>query len=90
MEKLNPEAIAEWGQEAGAGPADEVREGVQPVTEEMILDYIRRENELPDYSAVPFAAWINESWFQYSEPETLTNKEVIDGALMDWCGGRSL
>ena len=85
-EKLNPEALAEWGEEAGAAPQDR-RAGVQPVTEEMIRGYVLDNNELPEYSARPFAAWLDNNWFEYSEPETRTNKEVIDGALVDWRGG---
>lgn len=85
-EELNPAALAEWGQEAGS-PPEERRAGVQTVTEEMILQYVLDNNELPDYSARPFAAWLDSNWFQYSEPSAVTNKEVIDGALMDWRGG---
>lgn len=86
-EKINPEALAEWGEEDGAAP-EEVRSGVQPVDEEMIRQYVEDNNLLPTYSAVPFAAWLDEYWYQHSEPSSITNGEVISGALVDWCGGR--
>lgn len=40
MSKLNPDALAEWGDEEGA-PAEDVRPGVQrDVTPGMIADYV--------------------------------------------------
>lgn len=86
-DKLNPEALAEWGEEEGS-PPEQVRDGVQPVDEHMILDYVLEKNFLPDYSAQPFSEWLNLNFFQYSEPSTVTNAVVVEAALHDWCGGR--
>jgi hypothetical protein len=82
-EKLKPEAFAEFGE-------GEDREGVQVVDQAMILDYVLAENELPVESAKPFASWLFAYWndFGSDDDEPVTNKDVIDGALNQWCGGR--
>jgi hypothetical protein len=88
-EELNPKALAEWSDEA-ADLEENIRPGVQPVDEEMILNYVLRQNELPEESARPFAEWINQNWYQFSgdDQDNVTNGDVIEGALLHWCGGR--
>ncbi|MBD3004595.1 hypothetical protein [Streptomyces sp. 5-10] len=84
MEKLNPEALAE-----SAAAEDSPRDGVQEVDAAMILAYVLDRNELPPESARPFADWIHEVWTEFVNPEeSVTNREVIEGALEHWCGGR--
>lgn len=86
--KLNPEALAERQDEAG-NLEENIRDGVQPVDEEMIVAYVLAQRELPPESAQPFAEWINVVWYEYVDPEKdATNADVIDGALTHWCGGR--
>lgn len=80
--KLDPKALAQTG-------LGDTREGVQPVTRVMIREYVVERNELPDYSAWPFADRLNSVWFEYAEDPELTNGDVIEGALVDWCGGRT-
>lgn len=80
--KLDPKALAQID-------PDDTRTGVQPVTERMIRAYVVAENDLPDYSAEPFATWLDSTWFEYAEDPEATNRDVIDGALEDWCGGRT-
>lgn len=88
MEKLNPDAIAEWGEESGA-PSEDIRPGVQPVDSDMIFAYVTETDELPlDVSARAFANWLDGMWYEYSEPETYTNRQVIESALVDWRGGK--
>lgn len=83
MDKLNPNALAE------SGDADlDDRPGVQPVDAQMILDHIIAAEELPPYSARPFADWLHDAWFNFSEDGNLTNGDVIAGALADWRGGK--
>lgn len=82
--KLDPSAFAAWGDER-----DE-RDGVQEVDEVMIRVHILDEGTLPDYSARPFAAWLHMYWHEFDEGnDTMTNGDVIAGAVTDWCGGRT-
>lgn len=84
-EKLNPDAWA-FAQD------DELdtRPGVQEVDAGMILAYVLKEEELPEESARPFAEWIYQAWGDFhSGEEIVTNRDVIYGALNDWCGGRT-
>ncbi|MFF8901691.1 hypothetical protein ACF082_29890 [Streptomyces lydicus] len=85
MEKLNPKALAEASDEAGAAPED-VRPGVQPVDKGMIREYVIEAGELPEESARAFAAWLNSVWFDFVEEPGLSNGEVIAGALAYWRG----
>jgi hypothetical protein len=80
MDKLNPDALAESGTDLDERPE------VQPVAEAMIRAYVIDASELPRYSAEPFAAWLYEMWNDFNEDGTLTNGEVIAGALADWRG----
>jgi len=87
-EKFNPEALAERHDEAGAPPED-VRDGVQPVDDIMILDRVLDTNELPQFSAGAFTSWANDNWFHFvSDEEDWTNAEVLESLLHEWCGGR--
>lgn len=85
MDKLNPEALAETSDEAGAPPED-VRPGVQPVDQGMIREHVIQAGELPAVSARPFAEWLHQQWFDFAEEPGLTNREVIEGALAYWRG----
>lgn len=44
---------------------------------------------LPDESARAFATWLNEVWDDYTEDATSTVKDVLEGAVTQWCGGRT-
>ncbi|BET51746.1 hypothetical protein RGQ21_67280 [Kitasatospora aureofaciens] len=79
--KLNPDALAECGD-------DELdsRDGVQEVTEDMILDYLLKAEELPLESAKPFAAWLDYNWYTWNENGENTVGQVINGALKHWRG----
>lgn len=86
MDKLNPDALAETHAEAGAPPQD-VRPGVQPVTWEMIYDYVSEELH-NEYSRRAFADWVNSAWYDFADGDAVTNGQVIAGALEDWRGGK--
>lgn len=43
---------------------------------------------LPDPSGRSFANWIDGCWADWSEDEEITVKQVLEGAVTDWCGGR--
>ena len=86
MDELNPEALAEWGEEEGA-PDTDVRPNVQrDVTADMIADYVVDEGELPRESAGPFGRYLHQTWNDYVESETLTQRDLIAGALAFWRG----
>ncbi|GAA5033260.1 hypothetical protein [Streptomyces siamensis] len=80
MEKLNPDALAECGDDLDDRPE------VQPVTETMIRVHVIDSGELPEYSARPFASWLYEVWNDFNEDGDLTNGQVIEGALAGWRG----
>lgn len=81
MDRLNPAALAE----SGDSELD-AREGVQMTTFGMIHEYVTSNGELPEESARPFAAWLDEAWNEWNEDGRLTNGEVIAGALAYWRG----
>ncbi|MFF0183475.1 hypothetical protein [Streptomyces sp. NPDC005244] len=86
-EKLNPAALAERYEERGADPAD-IRDGVQPVDEDMIRRYVVEAGHLPMESAGPFADWLDGVFDEYVEDgnDKQTNGEVVSGALKYWRG----
>ncbi|MFF8901694.1 hypothetical protein ACF082_29905 [Streptomyces lydicus] len=85
MPTLDPNALAETADEAGAAPED-VRPGVQPVDDDMIREHVIAAGELPPESARPFAAWLHDAWFGFSEEPGPTNGDIIRGALAHWRG----
>lgn len=86
MDKLIPDALAEWGDEESA-PAEDVRPGVQrDVTPEMIAEYVITEGLLPRESAEPFGQYLHQAWNDYVEGENLTQRDLISGALEYWRG----
>lgn len=48
---------------------------------------------LPRYSAQPFANWIHNAWDNFlgedEENNGVTTRKILEGAVSDWCGGRS-
>lgn len=81
-DKINPDALAESGD-----VEQDARPGVQEVTEEMIFAYVTEElKALPECSARPFAAWLDEYWTTFNEDGTNTVGSVIRGALSHWRG----
>lgn len=86
-EKLNPAALAERYEERGADPAD-IRDGVQPVDEDMIREHVVEAGSLPTESAGPFADWLDGVFDEYVVPDNdkQTNGDVIKGALAYWRG----
>jgi hypothetical protein len=45
---------------------------------------------LPAASAMAFTAWLDENWNDFSEDTEVTVEQVLQGAVADWCGGRTL
>lgn len=44
---------------------------------------------LPDPSGRSFANWIDGCWDDWTEEPEVTVKDVLEGAVSEWCGGRS-
>lgn len=43
--------------------------------------------DLPVFSAEPFARWLDQAWNDYDDGSgTLTNEDVLKGALAEWKG----
>ena len=54
-----------------------------------ILNWARNDDGggLPDVSAEPFAAWLNQEWSDYDDGSgKMTNEDVLKGALAFWTG----
>lgn len=45
---------------------------------------------LPRSSAKAFADWLDNVWDEWTEDPTTTTKDVLEGAVTDWCGGREM
>lgn len=87
MEKLNPDAWALVDDVELDGRAD-----TQAADAAMIYAYVMKEGELPEYSARPFAAWLDREWHSFTDDTRdglLTNRNVIYDAIVVWCGGRT-
>lgn len=44
---------------------------------------------LPERSARGFADWLSGCWSDWTEEPETTVKDVLEGAVSAWCGGRS-
>lgn len=44
---------------------------------------------LPERSARAFADWLSNVWADWTDDEGVTVKAVLEGAVTDWCGGRT-
>lgn len=44
---------------------------------------------LPERSARGFADWLSNVWADWCEDENATVEQVLQGAVADWCGGRT-
>lgn len=62
------------------------------------LEYLIREwaismqpehGQLPGASGRAFAEWLNDGWNGWTEEEEVTVQKILEGAVSEWCGGRS-
>lgn len=44
---------------------------------------------LPNVSGQAFAQWLDHVWENWTEDPEIPVKDVLEGAVEDWCGGRS-
>ena len=47
------------------------------------------QGALPDPSGRSFANWIDHLWNNWAEDPEITVLEVLQGAVSEWCGGRT-
>jgi hypothetical protein len=47
------------------------------------------EGQLPDVSGRDFASWLDHVWETWTEEPEVPVQEILEGAVSEWCGGRS-
>lgn len=45
--------------------------------------------QLPGTSGAAFAQWLDEGWGEWTEEGEVTVQKILEGAVSEWCGGRS-
>lgn len=57
---------------------------------DLIVTWARdpEHGRLPDQSALPFADWLDQEWSGWTE-EPRRVRDVLEGAVTAWCGGRT-
>lgn len=60
------------------------------ITRDRMLDWALdpEYGGLPPRSATAFADWLDTVWNNWTEEPELTVKDVLEGAVTEWCGGR--
>lgn len=60
------------------------------ITRDRILDWALDPElgSLPSRSARMFSDWLDEVWDDWTEDPEQTVKDILEGAVTDWCGGR--
>lgn len=62
------------------------------------LEYLIREwaismhpdhGQLPGASGRAFAEWLNDGWNGWTEEPEFTVQKILEGAVAEWCGGRT-
>lgn len=72
-----------------------LKQAAESVTEEIesldIIEWARDGDlgSLPDASARAFGHWLAGCWGDWTEDPETTVKNVLEGAVSDWCGGRT-
>lgn len=62
------------------------RPGVKALARNDIREWAEDAGGLPAVSARPFAAWLNEVFYEWNEDGELTNEQVLKGARAHWVG----
>lgn len=45
--------------------------------------------QLPAVSGRAFAEWLNNEWLNWTGEEEVPVQKILEGAVSEWCGGRS-
>lgn len=61
--------------------------------ESLIAEWARgtgpTEGQLPDVSGRDFASWLDHVWSDWTEEPEASVQKILEGAVSEWCGGRS-
>lgn len=61
--------------------------------ESLIAEWARgtgpTEGQLPDVSGRDFASWLDHVWENWTEEGEVPVQKILEGAVTEWCGGRS-
>lgn len=61
--------------------------------ESLIAEWARgtgaSEGQLPDVSGRDFASWLDHVWSEWTEDPEVPVQKILEGAVSEWCGGRS-
>lgn len=61
--------------------------------ESLIAEWARgtgpTEGQLPDVSGRAFASWLDHVWENWTEEPEVSVQKILEGAVSEWCGGRS-
>lgn len=61
--------------------------------ESLIAEWARgtgpTEGQLPDVSGRDFASWLDHMWEDWTEEPEVPVQKILEGAVSEWCGGRS-
>lgn len=61
--------------------------------ESLIAEWARgtgpTEGQLPDVSSRDFASWLDHVWDNWTEEPEVPVQKILEGAVSEWCGGRS-
>lgn len=61
--------------------------------ESLIAEWARgtgpTEGQLPDVSSRAFAEWLDHVWSDWTEEPEVSVQKILEGAVSEWCGGRS-
>lgn len=47
------------------------------------------QGQLPGASGRAFAEWLNYGWEGWTEEEDVPVQKILEGAVTEWCGGRT-
>lgn len=47
------------------------------------------EGQLPGASGRAFAEWLSIEWDDWTEEEDVPVQKILEGAVTEWCGGRT-
>lgn len=88
---LSPKALARLKafMEMSCG---DVLDGTKPFNlHHHILDWALdpEHGGLPNASGQAFAQWLDHVWENWTEDPEVPVKDVLEGAVIEWCGGRS-
>jgi hypothetical protein len=78
-------AAADWNTDGVKGLTTDPYGGIL----EWALSMKTGHGNLPGVSGRAFANWLNNQWDNWAEDPEVSVQKVLEGAVTEWCGGRS-